>query len=93
MRRLAAWLEIEIPAGAWPVLAGAATFETMKQRADEMVPNADQKLWKDNRKFFHSGTAGGWRAFFDDAAQARYAARVHELTSPEVAAWAERGGR
>jgi hypothetical protein len=91
MRRLAERLGISIPESRWPELVEAASFESMRSRADELAPNTEQGLWKSNEGFFHSGTGGGWRSFFDDAAQKRYDARVAELTSPEIARWAHEG--
>ena len=91
MRRLAARLGIEVPEETWPALVEAASFASMKGRALELAPNSTQKLWKDTRQFFHSGTGGHWREFFDDAAQQRYEARVAALATPKVAAWAHTG--
>jgi hypothetical protein len=91
MRRLAARLDIEVAEQKWSALVKAASFGSMRARAGEVVPNIDQSLWKEPRQFLHSGTGGHWRAFFDDAAQRRYEARVQALASPEVAAWAHFG--
>jgi hypothetical protein len=93
MRRLAERLHIEVPEQLWPALVQAASFESMRARATEVVPNSDQDFWKEPRQFFHSGTGGHWREFFDDAAQRRYEARLAVLASPEVAIWAHFGWR
>ncbi|HWG74649.1 MAG TPA: sulfotransferase domain-containing protein [Acidimicrobiales bacterium] len=88
MRRLADRLSISIPDAKWPALVEAATFERMRARADELVPNASRHVFKDNRRFFASGTVGQWRAVLvDDADLARYHARVAELVAPDLAAW------
>jgi aryl sulfotransferase len=93
MRRIAGRLGIVVPEETWPALVEAATFERMRARADLLAPDARQGFWKANQGFFHSGTGGGWRDFFDDAAQARYDARIAAIASPEVIAWAHRGSR
>jgi aryl sulfotransferase len=93
MRRLAERLNIVVPEPTWPVLVQAASFESMRARAVVLTPNADQDFWKDAGQFFHSGTGGHWRAFFDEPAGQRYAARVAALVSPEVASWAHFGWR
>lgn len=93
MRRLAARLGIEVEEASWPALVEAATFDAMREHADQLIPNSDQGLFKESKRFFHSGKGGQWREFFDAAAEARYRARVAALTSPEVAAWAHEGGR
>lgn len=90
MRRLAALLGIAVADSAWPELVESAGFEAMKRRADEMAPALDAGVWKDNAGFFHDGRGGGWRDFFDEAAQRRYDTRVHELATPETAAWVHR---
>lgn len=92
MRGLAARLGIVIPEERWPELVAAASFASMRARGAELAPDSTQKLWKDPQEFFHSGTGGHWREFFDDATQQRYAASIAALTSPEVAAWAHAGG-
>jgi hypothetical protein len=91
MRRLAARLGIAVDETLWPSLVDAASFERMRSDADRVAPNAADKLWKSNRGFFHSGTGGGWREFFDADARKRYDARVSELASPQVASWAHEG--
>src|SRR5262249_44744740 len=75
MRRLADRLGITVAEHVWPELVEAASFERMRARADHLAPNSTQGFWKEMRQFFHSGTGGGWRAFWDDAAQSRYEAR------------------
>ena len=91
MRRLAARLAITVAEEKWPILVEAASFASMKSRATELAPNANQKVWKEDKQFFHSGTGGHWREFWNDEAQARYDARVDELTTSEVASWALNG--
>ena len=93
MRRLAARLGITVAEQRWPELVDAASFERMRSRADELAPNTTDNLWKDNRQFFHSGTGGHWRDFFDAEAGNRYQTRIAELTTPAVAAWGHDGSR
>jgi hypothetical protein len=93
MRRLADGLGIEVAESGWAELTAAATFESMRSRADDLVPNSDGRFWKENRQFFHSGTGGRWREFFDAPAQSRYEARIAALASPDVLNWAHFGGR
>lgn len=61
MRRIGSLLDIEIRESLWPELVEAATFSEMKQRHEEMAPNADQAIWRDGSKFFNRGTSGQWR--------------------------------
>lgn len=91
MRCLATKLGITVPDDLWPTLVDAATYDRMRERADELVPNATHGVFKDNRRFFHSGTSGQWRALLDDADLDRYNQRVAELASSGLAAWAHHG--
>ena len=72
-------------------LAAAATFDRMRQRADELVPDVANRIWHSNRNFCHKGTNGQWRQLLDDADLRRYWQRVDELVAPELAAWAHGG--
>lgn len=91
MRRIAAHLKITVPESKWGELVVAAQFESMRARATELAPNVHHHAWRENKKFFHSGTGGHWREFFNEEAQKRYNARVESLTQPEVAHWAHHG--
>ena len=91
MRRLADRLGIEVPDARWPALARAATFGEMRRRADVVVPDANERLWKSNAEFFRRGTSGQWREVFDAELLARYEARVAELAPPDLAAWVHAG--
>jgi aryl sulfotransferase len=93
MRRLADRLGIAVPEDRWPALVNAASFERMRERADELVPNSTDALWQENRGFFHSGRGGQWQEFFDEEARRRYEARVAALATPTVSTWAHAGRR
>ena len=93
MRRLADRLAIVVPEDRWPALVEAASFDRMRERADELVPNSTDALWKENRGFFNGGPGGEWREFFGEEARRRYEERVAALARPAVAAWAHAGWR
>jgi aryl sulfotransferase len=88
MRRVAQRLGIGIDEGRLPDLVAAAGFDTMRERADEVVPDASQRLWKSNRAFFHSGSTGQWRDLLDAAGRRRYAERVTQLAPTDLIEWA-----
>ena len=64
MRRLAGQLGIAVPEQAWPALVRAATFESMRARADTLVPTAG--ILKNNAAFFRRGTSGAGREILSD---------------------------
>lgn len=91
MRRLSTRLGVNVPEELWSELTQAATFEDMRTRADEIVPNATEALWHDNAKFFNKGTSGQWRSLMDVEDLRRYQARIMELADPALAAWIHHG--
>lgn len=91
MRRLADRLGIAVDDERWPALVGAAGFERMRARADEVVPEVTSAIWFDNRRFFNAGTSGQWRRFLDDAGVARYRERVRALADPDLVDWLHHG--
>ncbi len=90
MRRLAARLGIAVDEEALPRLAEAATFERMRERADHLVPEADLKIWQNNRDFFRRGSSGYWRDVLDADDRAAYRARVTALAPADLSAWLHR---
>jgi hypothetical protein len=90
MRGLAGRLGIDVPEERWPPLVQAASFDEMRRRADEVAPDTNEKIWRDNQRFFHRGTSGQWRRVLSDQDQERYRRRVEELGESEVSAWVHR---
>jgi hypothetical protein len=90
MRALAARLGITVEQQLWPALVGAATFQSMRSRADVMVPGGGPEHWIDPAAFFSRGTSGQWRDLLDDADLARYAERVRSLAGDDLVAWLHR---
>ena len=92
MRRLAGVLAIDITDERLAQLAAAASFAQMKQRADDVAPNAHHKIWIRTDEFFHRGSVGQWRDVLDEVALAHYERRVAALAPPDLAAWSHHGG-
>jgi hypothetical protein len=90
--RLAGVLEIPCAPERARELAAEASLTRMRERAADVAPNASQGIWKDAHAFFRSGASGEWRERLSPADLAAYEARVAQLVSPELAAWAH-GGR
>ena len=64
MRRIAARLGIDVAEDRWPELVEAATFDSMRARADDLVPDATGVL-KDRARFFRGGVSGAGREVLD----------------------------
>jgi len=89
MRRIAAWLGIDVAAERWPALVEAATFASMRQRADALVPNSNGVL-KDNRAFFREGRSRTGRDLLDAADLDRYHRITSRLAPSELLHWLHR---
>jgi len=91
MRRLARRLGIAVPERRWSSLVEAATFERMRERADELAPNVSESIWHDDRAFFHAGASGQWHEQLGSADLARYRRRVDDLVGSDLAQWLHQG--
>jgi hypothetical protein len=89
MRHLAGRLDIPVPEEKWPDLVAAATFERMRDRSDQLLPD-NSGILKDSKAFFRRGRSGSGREVLDETEQARYRARVAELAPPDLLAWLHR---
>jgi hypothetical protein len=63
----------------------------MKARADDLVPDVGNRIWRSNRDFFHRGRSGQWVDVLDDDGQRRYHQRVADLIPTDLATWAHNG--
>ncbi len=89
MRRVAAFLEIDVPAALWPAAVARCTFAAMKARADEIGT-----FWNFEggaQSFFFQGTNDRWRDVLRPDELAAYARRVEELLPRDAAEWLEHG--
>lgn len=91
MRRIAAFLGIEIPAAEWPALVQAASFANMKANADRLAPQVTDNVWRDPGRFFNKGASGQWRDVLSADDLALYRQVVAERLDPQLAHWLEHG--
>jgi aryl sulfotransferase len=89
MRWLRDRLGISVPKESWAGLVEAASFERMRSRSAELVPDALGVL-REPARFFRTGRSGTGREVLTVEELARYEARVAALASPEVVAWLHR---
>ena len=85
LRRLADALSIDATDERIDQFAAAATFNRMKERAEDLAPEVGNQIWRSNREFFHRGYDGQWREPLDDEGLRCYEDRVAELVPPDVA--------
>ena len=90
MRRVAGFLDIDIPEALWPGVVERCTFERMREEADK-VGNFQRVFEGGAESFFFQGTKGRWRGVLTEGELQRYQDRVEELLSPEAAHWLEHG--
>ncbi|MBO8194301.1 sulfotransferase domain-containing protein [Streptomyces oryzae] len=90
MRGLARRLGIAVDEESFPGLVRAATFEAMRGRAGQLVPEAGMALWRNPRDFFHRGSSGQWKDVLTERELRRYAEVTTECAPPGLAAWLHR---
>src|SRR6516165_2173524 len=61
VRRIARFLEIEVPDDAWPVIVRNCSFAEMKAKGEWFAPNGGVPFKGGAQSFFHKGTNGRWR--------------------------------
>ena len=91
MRRMAGYLEIEVPEQCWPRIVEACTFEGMKKKAKDYAPNGGV-AWKGGADtFMNKGTNGRWKDVLTDQELAQYHVACRNTLTPECRAWLEFG--
>jgi aryl sulfotransferase len=89
MRQLAERLGIAVPASLWPELVSAATFHSMRSRAERLTPGPPG-LFLDDTAFFRHGRSGTGNAILTPGELGSYRIRVAEMASREVVSWLHR---
>lgn len=92
MRRIAAFLGIEVAAARWPAIERLCSFEWMKAHAGQVSPLGGG-LWDGGgASFINKGTNGRWRDVLSAEESAEYEARAVAELGEECAAWLRGGG-
>ena len=91
MRRIAEFLDIHVDDDLWPRLVEAARFESMKGKAQELMPTAGTIWQGGGDTFLHKGTNGRWRDVVNQEELKLYDRKVQEEFSPALAQWIEFG--
>jgi aryl sulfotransferase len=93
MRRISAFIGIEVNEAVWPALVSAAGFAAMQDAGDRLMPHLRTGFAGGAKRFFHKGTNGRWRNALSCDDLALYDAKVSQKFSAGLAAWVERGTR
>ncbi|WP_333670275.1 sulfotransferase domain-containing protein [Parvibaculum sp.] len=87
IRRLAAFLDIEIDEARWPAIVEHCSFDYMKKHADKSAPLGGA-LWEGGAStFINKGTNGRWRDVLSAEECARYEALARDKLGEECAHW------
>lgn len=92
IRRIAAFLDIEIEPAHWPGIVERSTFEGMR-RADTKVGHFDMGFEGGIQGFIFKGTNGRWRDVLGEEELAAYQRKLAETLPAEAARWVEHGAR
>ena len=90
MRRVAAFLDIEIPESKWPAAIERCSFESMRNVDTESDP-MQMAFEGGTRGFLFKGTNGRWREVLTDDEVSAYRCRVAETLPADAARWIEFG--
>jgi aryl sulfotransferase len=91
VKRIAAFLDIEVPEAALPGLLENLSLEAMRDEAARNQPGMS-RIWTEGaRTFFFKGTNGRWREVLAPEEVALYDEKAAEALTPECRAWLEGG--
>jgi len=91
MRRIARFLDIDVPEAKWPTLADAATFASMKRDAALLGEEMGMIFEGGADRFLYKGTNDRWRDVLTADDLALYEAAAARTLTPELKRWLERG--
>lgn len=93
IRKIAAFLEIEINEETWPAILEYCSFKWMKENATKSVPLAGA-AWDDGAKvFINKGVNGRWADTLSDADSMEYETRAELELGKECADWLKSGNQ
>ena len=91
MRRVARFLEIDVPAAKWDDLVTTAGFEAMRLDGEKLMPQVAPMFVEGARRFFNKGTNRRWEGVFSEDDLALYQEKVRAKLDPDCARWLEFG--
>jgi aryl sulfotransferase len=91
MRRVAAFIGVEVPQDRWPTLVERCSFDSMKQRSLS-VKELDRHFVGGGATFFHKATNGRWYGVLTPDELAAFDDRCRTRLTPEAIEWTNRWG-
>jgi aryl sulfotransferase len=91
MRRIAAYLDIEVKATAWSRLLERMKFQQMQDSAEQYAPGSGKFLRGGAKRFFNVGSNGHWRGILNDDELEQYTAAVQRQLLGDCQRWLEYG--
>ena len=91
MRRIARFLDIEVPEAKWPILSDAATFASMKRDTEILGPEMGTIFEGGIDRFLIKGTNERWRDVLTADDLALYGTAAARTLTPELRRWLEQG--
>jgi aryl sulfotransferase len=92
VRRMAAFLEIDVSENTWADIIQAVSFAEMKRQGDLYAPGGGH-FWKGGAQtFLHKGTNGRWREVLSDKEITLYEAACDRALTFDCRVWLESGG-
>ncbi len=92
MRKVAAFLDIDVDEALWPSLVEQATFDSMKNNAEALLPAIDTIFAGGAKAFINKGTNGRWKEVLTAEELKECDAALERTLSPDCARWLEAGG-
>jgi aryl sulfotransferase len=91
IRRIAAFLDIEIDEEMWPTVLEHCSFDYMKRHAEKVAPLGGAVWDGGARTFIHKGTNGRWRDVLSADESRKYEEIALRELGPDCARWLATG--
>ena len=85
--RMADALGIEVSDALLDDMTAAATFDSMKKKAEQFAPLSGSGLWKQEAGFFASGKNSQWKGVLTDSDLKQFDTEIEKLLDPEQLKW------
>lgn len=92
MRRVAAYIGVDVPEAKWPEVVDACRFESVKKDPQKVVGDMDFAFKGGAQTFINKGTNGRWRDVLSADELALYREAMDRVLDPDCANWLENGG-